>query len=1106
MQRRGTISITPAGSVMNACRLRKHHRSFLKPVCVPVPSMRGFPPLALALVVFGAASQAAESPASLEAAGDKAWRRAKPAFAEAYRAWESLAPRANAFKDTAAVERSKEARRDLAFLLRSPTRFQKAGTEPTKAARPPSTWLAEPSTPALGALEKLAKFFAAADKNFSNARDAEPRDALLVKEGVAFSQRLLGEFFQRQADQAYQSALALLTKDANEPVAIAARVRLNYKLRRYDEARDLLAASSSVDFSQLAADVRVQFLKTRWGLARFAGDATTATALANDLRKLGSVAEESSRPGASFGSFLSGRATDLAATVQTLHQVIEHPLPERDKALAAHLAGVAATELGDYALAEEFFRRHLPDASRGAWLAISSRARLGRIAGHLGDYEASLYALAAADAQAAKLEGTETLRARIAINAARSHLGLGQHARAREEAQRALATYGLPPALRVRARVLLGSVLYERARENPALLPDARAAFRAASRELDRVVKEKPELPDRDRLRASLDIDLANVLRLEAQETESPSGKLTDESRELRQEARRLQDAALRVADGAKLHAVASVAAANLGELFLEEGDLKAAEEFVAWASRWAEELGLFETRWRCHWYRGRIADARDDPERGDAEFAKALAIVESYRARVISLESKSGFLTDKISLYQAMVRRQLARNDADSALTAAERAKARTFVESLGWRYLPFSDVDFAAEYRHYVELLARNDAARRRPDRKYFGARVSGPSYGDLRARLKSLQEKLASRGESVRSLIDGAPIDAAEVRQLVPRGTTLLEYFSLGDRFVAFVVQDDTCTAVPLATSPDEIRKGVTEYVQGRLDDDKLCRQLYTQLVEPVAERLAHERLLIVPYGALHGLPFEALRDSGGKYVIERWAVSYLPSAGALRFFRRRDRPVDEALGLLAVVDPDTDYDRDGKADLPKLPGARQEVEGFAPMFRERQVLTGAEALEKACVSRSVGPDVVHYACHGEFYPARPWDSCLFLASGVATGPQADGRLRASEVLGLNLRGSHLVALSGCETAKVDVLPGDDTVSIGAAFLHAGAGALLASLWKVEDQATAALMRAFYERWVGEKNDKVHSLRQAKLALLRGEFRHPRQWSSFVLIGEP
>ena len=111
-----------------------------------------------------------------------------------------------------------------------------------------------------------------------------------------------------------------------------------------------------------------------------------------------------------------------------------------------------------------------------------------------------------------------------------------------------------------------------------------------------------------------------------------------------------------------------------------------------------------------------------------------------------------------------------------------------------------------------------------------------------------------------------------------------------------------------------------------------------------------------------------------------------------------------------------------------------------------------------------------------------------------------------MTALEVFGMDLGRARLVTLSRCETGLVNVLPADDTISIGTAFLHAGAASLLASLWKVEDQATSALMQGFYRHWMEGGKKKVEALRAAKLELLRGGFGRPHQWGAFVLLGQP
>ncbi|HLU48970.1 MAG TPA: CHAT domain-containing protein, partial [Planctomycetota bacterium] len=94
---------------------------------------------------------------------------------------------------------------------------------------------------------------------------------------------------------------------------------------------------------------------------------------------------------------------------------------------------------------------------------------------------------------------------------------------------------------------------------------------------------------------------------------------------------------------------------------------------------------------------------------------------------------------------------------------------------------------------------------------------------------------------------------------------------------------------------------------------------------------------------------------------------------------------------------------------------------------------------------------------------------------------------------------------VALSGCETGVSDILGGDDPAGLATAFFHGGATSLLVSLWKVEDKATAELMRRFYREWIDRAEPRAKALRRAKLALLEEGWSKPAQWASFVLLGE-
>ena len=149
-------------------------------------------------------------------------------------------------------------------------------------------------------------------------------------------------------------------------------------------------------------------------------------------------------------------------------------------------------------------------------------------------------------------------------------------------------------------------------------------------------------------------------------------------------------------------------------------------------------------------------------------------------------------------------------------------------------------------------------------------------------------------------------------------------------------------------------------------------------------------------------------------------------------------------------------------------------------------------------EAAVSRAAAQArVVHLATHGVVVDGSPLQS--FVALAPADGQ--DGLLTVRDVLGWKLRG-HLVVLSACQTGLGKV-SGDGVLGLGRAFLYAGAPSVAVSLWSVDDDATAALMREFYTAWLGGQS-KAAALRHAQLAA-RAQFGDPARWAAFALWGE-
>lgn len=1061
------------------------------------------------VLVLSTPGRAAFGAESLEAAdrelavAQSQARKAREAYGLAFAVWSDVA------RETGSTlpdveRRSLEARASLASLSLDVRTYRTIVKEGAVAPwRPTVRSGKEPET---AEIARLVGIISKAIARFPRSGpDAELRDLALLAETLALLHQVRGDIDQRRADDGFRRVLELVRTSGAPPEERAAReISARFHLREFRAAVETAGPANAI--VPLPDGKRCETLALLENACVFLGESGEEKAYRALREEVCRKEWESPRVSGRFGRNLIGSRADLLFVVQSFHELEGLlDLPPRAIAVSRYIAARSAIELGEYALAEELLRGTDRFVEGDAWLRASMAARLSWLRDRLGDYEAAYEALRVAREAASKLANADEFRTRLDLHEARIELGLGKLEEAVETAAGLLRNPAAAPGARIGARLTAASALLQLAALDGARLEDARRALLAAERDL----RDAPEFAEKAEYAILAAVQLGNVSRLEALRAAEP-----ERIAELRAEAMERQDRAMRDAHEHKLYELSAVAAGNLGELRLEAKDAAGARAVVEWALARARENQRLETEWRCHWYLGRIADLEKDPVRAGEEYRLALEIVERGRDRILDADAKAGFMTDKMDLFRQLVDRALRQGQPAAALDLAERGRARALVESLGWRFVALAGKRDSELYREYISLVARTARSHEGPAPRFFGGEAATEDYDALRKRLQEVREEILgseATSRALKALVDGAPIRCGEILARLGDTRTLVEYFDLGESFVAFVAGKGEVQAVRLPAGSAELRIAVDRFVRGAAADVALGRKLHAWLLEPVESLVRTEEVVVVPYGVLHGLPFEALRRPRG-FQIEAWEISYLPSASVLAFldFRRRavegppsGRPERPRHRLLALADPLTDYDGDGRYDKVPLAGARTEVESFSKSFVDPQVYYGEKAGESLLRRSRREADVLHLACHGEFHRARPWESTLFLAPEGAD-PDSDGRLRAWEVYGLDLRGLELVALSGCETGVEDVAAGDDPAGLATAFLHGGATSLLVSLWKVEDRATADLMRRFYRAWIDEDRPRAAALREAKLALLEEGRDRPAEWASFVLVG--
>jgi CHAT domain-containing protein len=402
--------------------------------------------------------------------------------------------------------------------------------------------------------------------------------------------------------------------------------------------------------------------------------------------------------------------------------------------------------------------------------------------------------------------------------------------------------------------------------------------------------------------------------------------------------------------------------------------------------------------------------------------------------------------------------------------------------------------------------ELYASLSTSGRRRE-----ARQASPELDELRESLAAAQQRyrrLLARLEESRpeyaALLSGSVAAVPDVQRLLPERATLVEYLVSDEWTIAFVISHHGVAAIELPLDHDTLRE-LIQFLRGTIEpnrEDELwrtpLRRLYHELIAPL-EAAGHfddtHLLVLVPHAELHYVPFQALlrsESSGERFLIESYDIAYTPSASVWAELAARESGVAER-GLLAM------------APQPEaLTNSTDEVRAISRHDATAEVLVGARATESGFYRLAPDYRVSHLATFGVLNARNPLFSYVQLNPDDTT----DGRLEAREVFGLRLD-ADLVVLSACETGlgsglRRDVPPGDDWVGLVRAFLYAGARSVLASLWPVDDRATALLMERFYAGLTSGRS-KARALADAQRAMLREPGNaNPFYWAAFQLSG--
>lgn len=427
-------------------------------------------------------------------------------------------------------------------------------------------------------------------------------------------------------------------------------------------------------------------------------------------------------------------------------------------------------------------------------------------------------------------------------------------------------------------------------------------------------------------------------------------------------------------------------------------------------------------------------------------------------------------------------------------------------------------------------------------------------------LKAEYQAVQAKISEQNPRLFSAEKTSSLSLQQIQNELRDSDTMLLEYSLGDeRSHLWAVTSSSIDHhdLPARKGIEDAARELYELTiarQGSLDSSYRAKveaadNAYQEkaailsqiLLGPVADRLGNKRLLVVTEGALQHISIEALplpvtktsEGAASTFVIERNEVVILPSFSTLVAIRNsknratspnklvaviadpvfsntddrvKSEPVARGAALAASEQKSDPQTRDG--GLARLAYASEEADAISAVapWGTTMVAKGFDASRELAMSADVGQfQIVHFATHGFLDSEHPEVSGIVLSSLDQNGQVKNGLMPLHDIYSLD-HSAQLTVLSACQTALGKDIKGEGLVGLTHSFISAGSNSVAASLWKVDDRATAVLMADFYDSMLQQGMPPAAALRSAKLKLMKDErWRAPYFWAGFVLQGE-
>lgn len=540
-----------------------------------------------------------------------------------------------------------------------------------------------------------------------------------------------------------------------------------------------------------------------------------------------------------------------------------------------------------------------------------------------------------------------------------------------------------------------------------------------------------------------------------------------------------------------------------MGEVMIDKGENIRAMNLLD-SAKMATDFP--ETVWQAWYHLGRMYESLRQDEKALESYRSSVAVIEKIRGNLTIDEFRSIYLDNKRQVYDRLINLLLKNNQPVEALRVSEQARARAFYDILSSRKINFrgsvSGDLIAMEQEKRIEIQKLYKLIQK-------GTGASGEAISEGSSDLKQVRntlsevkkeydeliKKIKQDNPSYAEIVNAEPVKLAEIQSRIDTGTAILEYWISDRNLNVWMITHSDAITRSVTVTDDELNSLIErarKYIESNSSDEtfKSLGELYQLLIAPVERELSLlKNIIIIPNQSLHFLPFQALINKKGEYLVQNFNIAYAPSASV--FIICNDRLVKTGSRFMGMALSDVSVGNNAG-----LPGTGDELKKILPLFPDNISAFGLQCTETFARKNSSGCNFLHFATHGSYNYKQPlYSFLLFPPEG-----DDDGRLNVYEVFEMNLN-AKLVTLSACETGLGNITRGDELTGLSRAFLFAGSSSVIVSLWSVADYPTAMLMMNFYAYL------KDHPMQEALTLAQRDvikQYPQPVYWAPFVLIG--